>query len=343
MSDNEELEHEFDMSWLNPLDAEQVHYLFFYIFSANKHFAPKPGIGQPAGIDPDTIHSWKDLTFYINTKCPDSTSYPTEIYRTVWNNYQRLHTRHPQWRLKYSRLTQVFPDPWLAFMNYGYYDFETGNSGLELEHADEEWRYAIQLYHRLLGSVQLKGKDVVEIGCGRGGGASFITRYMKPASYTGTDGTMSNIMFCKQAHDVSSLDFQWSRAENLPFPDESFDIALNLESCNYYEPFTDFVDGVHRVLKPGGHFLLSTWDNPVRMMEFRSKCEMGGFEIVEEEDMTFNVAVALEAFDGGRHIFANHETVRRNHLYLESWRRLYDVAPIQSGQARYCRFTFRKR
>lgn len=343
MSENEELKHEFDMSWLSPLDIEQIHYLFFYIFAGNKYFAPKPGISLPEGTDPNIIHNWQDLTFYINTKCPNSTKYTTEIYRTVWNNFQRLHTNVPQWRLKYSRLTQVFPDPWLSFMNYGYYDFESGNSALELDDADEEWRYAIQLYHRLLGSVDMAGKDILEVGCGRGGGASFITRYMNPDSYTGTDGTMSNVMFCNTAHDIPSLEFKWSRAESLSFQDESFDTVINLESCNYYDPFTGFVDEVRRVLKPGGHLLLSTWDTPLRMMDFRSKCEAGGFEILDEEDITFNVAMALESFDSGKHVFARHETVRRNHLYLESWRRLYNVEGIMSGQARYCRFTFRKR
>lgn len=345
MTENEEIKHDFDLSWLTPLNIEQIHYLFFYMITQNKYFAPKPSIAQSRDSHPNVVHNWEDLTFYLNTKCPDSPRYTTDIYRTAWRNFLNLHTEAPdtQWRLKYSRLTQTFPDTWLSFMNYGYYDFESNNSRLGLEDVDEEWRYAIQLYDRLLGPVQIEGKDVLEIGCGRGGGASYITRYMKPGSYIGTDGTMSNIMFCKEAHDVPSLEFEWSKAESLSFPDNSFDIVLNLESCNYYDPFTQFVDEVFRVLKPGGYLLLSTWDVPVRMLYFRTQCGLRGFEVIEEEDITFNVAMALEAFEGGKHVFANHQTIRSNHTYLETWRSIYNVEDILSGRrTRYCRFALRK-
>ena len=344
MPDNNHLTHDFEMSWLSPLDVEQVHYLFFYMFTANRFFAPATNSAQPGGANPNTVHNWDDLAFYMSTKCPDSTRYPADIYRKAWDNFQRLHTKGPdtQWRLKYSMMTQVFPDPWLSFMNYGYYDFESGNTGLVLEDNDEEWRFAIQLYQRLLGSLPIEGKDILEVGCGRGGGASFITRYMKPASYTGTDGTMSNIMFCNDVHDIPSLDFQWSKAESLPFQDGNFDIVINLESCNYYNPFSDFVNEVGRILRTGGYMAFSTWDAPVRMRFYRTECENRGFQLIEEEDITFNVAMALEAFDSGRHVFANHQAIRRNHLYLESWRRTYNVQGILSGRSRYIRYILRK-
>lgn len=344
MIDNIELKHDFDTSWLAPLDIEQIHYIFYYMYAVNKHLTPRSGDAILAGNNPNAVHNWEDLAFYINTKCPNSTKHTTDTYRAAWNNFLRLHTKGPdaQWRIKYSRLTQVFPDKWLSFMNYGYYDFETNNKGLNLEETDEEWRFAIQLYHRLLGSIPVENKNILEVGCGRGGGASYITRYLKPNSYTGTDGTMSNIMFCKDAHDVPSLEFKWSKAERLSFPDEHFDVVLNLESCNYYDPFNQFVDEVYRVLKPGGYFFLSTWDTPARIRYFRTECENHKFDLIEEEDITFNVAMALRAFDSGKSIFANHKTLRRNHMYLENWRGIYNVQGILSGQARYCRFSLCK-
>lgn len=62
----------------------------------------------------------------------------------------------------------------------------------------------------------------------------------------------------------------------------------------------------------------------MHMLNCRNQAVMRGFELVEE-DMTFTVAMALEEFDGGGDLFANRETIRRKHIYLETCRGLYNV------------------
>ena len=44
-------------------------------------------------------------------------------------------------------------------------------------------------------------------------------------------------------------------AQNLPFPDESFDAVINVEASHQYPDFPRFLAEVARVLRPGGHFL----------------------------------------------------------------------------------------
>lgn len=53
---------------------------------------------------------------------------------------------------------------------------------LPLDAADERNRYCIQLYHRTAAQADLSGRRVLEVGCGNGGGASYLTRTMRPAS-----------------------------------------------------------------------------------------------------------------------------------------------------------------
>jgi hypothetical protein len=77
--------------------------------------------------------------------------------------------------------------PEWAFMNYGYALLEPNGAPLVLEPADEPDRLCIQLYHHTVGETSLEGKDVLEVGCGRGGGASYIARYLRPRSMTGLD------------------------------------------------------------------------------------------------------------------------------------------------------------
>jgi fatty-acid O-methyltransferase len=113
-------------------------------------------------------------------------------------------------------------------LNFGYE--EDPPMALPLEAADEPNRYWIQLYHRTATQADLTGKRVLEVGCGHGGGASYLMRTLHPASYTGLDLNPDGIAFCKKRHNVPGLDFVQGDAENLPFPDQSFDLVVNIES-----------------------------------------------------------------------------------------------------------------
>ena len=103
--------------------------------------------------------------------------------------------------------------------------------------------------------ADLTGRQVLEVGCGHGGGASYLTRTLHPASYTGLDLNRAAIAFCRKRHKLASLDFVHGNAEKLPFPDQSFDAVINLESSAAYPHFSRFLAEVVRVLRPGGHFL----------------------------------------------------------------------------------------
>src|SRR5882757_8753515 len=121
--------------------------------------------------------------------------------------------------------------------------------------SDEPNRACIQLYHRTATQVDLSGKRMLEVGCGHGGGASYLTRTLHPASYTGLDLNVAGIAFCRKIHNLPGLEFVQSNAENLPFPDQSFDALINIESSNHYPQLPRFLAEVARVLCPGGHFL----------------------------------------------------------------------------------------
>ncbi len=126
---------------------------------------------------------------------------------------------------------------------------------LPLAASDEPDRFPIQLYHRTATQVDLAGKNVLEVSCGHGGGASYLLRTLHPAAYTALDLNTVAIAFCRTRHNLPGLDFVQGNAESLPFPNQSFDAVVNVEAAINYQNVRRFFAEVERVLRAGGHFL----------------------------------------------------------------------------------------
>jgi hypothetical protein len=91
------------------------------------------------------------------------------------------------WRACYEALAKRVSTPDWAFMNYGYAPATVDVGTPPLRSSDERDRLCIQLYLHAIGHWDLRDSDVLEVGSGRGGGASFMSRYLHPRSVTGMD------------------------------------------------------------------------------------------------------------------------------------------------------------
>ena len=158
--------------------------------------------------------------------------------RLVTTPYLKFFAKH-----YYPFITHISSDD-LVFMNWGYE--EDPPMALALEGSDEPNRFPIQLYHRTATQVDLKGKKVLEVSCGHGGGASYLVRTQGPASYTGLDLNSAGVDLCRKRHQLPGLDFVQGNAENLPFPDQSFDAVINIEASHCYPQFPRFLAEVAR-------------------------------------------------------------------------------------------------
>lgn len=182
----------------------------------------------------------------------------------------------------------------ITFMNYGYADLDPTAKGLSLKESEGGNRYSIQLYHHLAAAVDLTGKDVVEVGSGRGGGASYIARNLKPRSMRGIDLSDKAVDFCNAHYSTSGLSFKQGDAENLPLSDATVDAVINLESSHCYGSMERFLSEVHRVLRPGGYFLFSDHRDPDKVELLREQLKDAGLSVVKETDITANVVRALD-------------------------------------------------
>src|SRR5258707_1459934 len=107
----------------------------------------------------------------------------------------------------------------ITFMNYGYSGLDNSTSEISINDGEQANRYCIQLYHHVAAAIDLSGKDVVEVGSGRGGGASYIARYFRPRSMKGIAFSKKAIEFCRQHYAVDGLSLFPGDAQNLSLPE----------------------------------------------------------------------------------------------------------------------------
>ena len=182
-------------------------------------------------------------------------------------------------------------------MNYGYAPLDNHSETVTLNETDEPDRYAIQLYHHVVSAVDLTGLDVLEVGSGRGGGASYLARYLKPKALTGLDFSDRAIEFCKHVHAVERLSFTKGDAESLPFDAASFDAVINIESSHCYGSMETFLTNAKRVLRHNGYFLYADFRNKNDVALLQSQMEQSGMKILKRENITANVLRSLDLDD----------------------------------------------
>ena len=201
----------------------------------------------------------------------------------------------------YRYVSWRYRNPELTFMNYGFADLDPSAPLPPLFPEDEPYRPYIQLYEHLAGRIRLEDRDVLEVGCGRGGGASYVMRYLRPASLTAVDVVARSVAFCRARHPVCGLNFLQGDAEAMPLPDDAFDVVLNIESCHCYSSMARFLAEVSRVLRQGGLFLMADFWPAQEIATLRRRLAAAGFERVREQVITPNVLRALDE-DHGRKV-----------------------------------------
>jgi len=106
------------------------------------------------------------------------------------------------------------------------------------------------------GFANSKDLDVLEIGCGLGtDGAQFAKA---GAHYTGIDLTEAAVALARRRFEIFNLpgNFRVADAEQLDFPDNSFDVVYSHGVLHHTPDTAAAVREVHRVLRPGGRALI---------------------------------------------------------------------------------------
>jgi len=117
--------------------------------------------------------------------------------------------------------------------------------------------YALDLVSRLQDK---KYPDILEIACGTGRVTAHLAKKVKHDTLTATDLNPDMINIAKEIVRDDSIKWMPADAMELPFDDESFDLVVIQFGIMFFPDKERGIQEAHRVLKPGGKLIFSTWN-----------------------------------------------------------------------------------
>ncbi|MFO7853595.1 MAG: class I SAM-dependent methyltransferase [Bacteroidota bacterium] len=192
----------------------------------------------------------------------------------------------------------------------------------------------------------VKGKNLLEIGCGNGIQANYIYRKFAPASFTAIDLNASNIEIARlegRKQGYENINFLVDDAQDLKtIESNSMDYVINIESAFHYPDKPSFIREIERVLKPGGIYLiadvLSTphrrsylprkWKsrmllNHWTLNTYKEELPKANLKIYSMSDITEEV---VQAFSNYRHWL---RTMNKSHMIEDQLLKIYYTIHIK--------------
>lgn len=100
-----------------------------------------------------------------------------------------------------------------------------------------------------------RGKDVLEVACGTGQGVGYIAGMAN--SLVAGDYSDAILLIAKR-HYGERFTFKQFDAQQIPYPEGSFDVVIIFEAIYYLPDATRFFTESRRVLRPGGVLLIAS-------------------------------------------------------------------------------------
>jgi ubiquinone/menaquinone biosynthesis C-methylase UbiE len=124
--------------------------------------------------------------------------------------------------------------------------------------------YARELTSGLTGAQHIT--EVLEIACGTGRLTRHLyDRYKSSSRFVASDLNTDMLNVAKQKLSGTPIEFQVEDAQKLSFADNSFDLVICQFGLMFLQDKKQGLSEALRVLRPGGKFIFTTWDNTENM------------------------------------------------------------------------------
>ncbi len=120
---------------------------------------------------------------------------------------------------------------------------------------DENFQAHLQVYQFMAQFV--KGKTVLDVGCGTGYGANYLLE-QGAGSVWGVDHAGDAIAYAKKHYTDPRISFREMNAEVLSLPNDSFDVVTSSENLEHLKNPSKCIAEIKRVLKRKGLLVLGT-------------------------------------------------------------------------------------
>lgn len=104
------------------------------------------------------------------------------------------------------------------------------------------------------------GKRWIDVGCGNGASTELLVRRVAPAHIEALDPSAQQRDFARQRHQSGVANFRIGTADDLPFADDDFDVAMMALVIFFVPDANAAVDEMARVVRPGGKVAAYAWD-----------------------------------------------------------------------------------
>ena len=185
-------------------------------------------------------------------------------------------------------------DRHLRFLNFGYrLDDGEPAAGPKLGFAFPN-KDSAQLLFQTIGGIDLTGRTVVEIGCGRGGNLWLLRRHLEPALVVGLDIAAGSIGYCARSNPEPEAQFLVGDAEQAALGSGTADAVLSVETGATYPDIERFFREAVRILRPGGHLLYADIVHHELVPRYVALLEALGMTCIEQRDITPRVVAARD-------------------------------------------------
>ena len=150
-----------------------------------------------------------------------------------------------------------------------------------------------------LAAEQVPQPDaILDVGCGTGRLLGLAQSRFPGAKLFGVDAAIEMVRQAQTSHPDGAIRFQQAVAEELPFPDASFDLVFSTMTFHHWSDQGRGIAEVARVLRPGGRWLLAEFvasgfvglmRRVLRLHQFPERADLqrrlvvSGLQVVAEE------------------------------------------------------------